>query len=140
MRQVVRCYSAIGMLASGVGLSVAGFIAPPFGEISDSVLWFTAQCLIYAGSALGIDVIIDTKLANLKKGSHHRTATLFLKNKKNKKKLQTRENPSIQPFFGENKKIKHKKRKMKNKKNKKNFKHAKTPVSNRFLEKIKNKT
>ena len=26
---------------------------------------------------------------------------------------------------------------LKNKKNKKNFKHAKTPVSNRFLEKIK---
>ena len=68
MRQTIRCWTAVGMLASGVGLSVAGFIAPPFGEISDSVLWFTAQCLIYAGSALGIDVIIDTKLANLKKG------------------------------------------------------------------------
>ena len=32
------------MLASGVGLSVAGFIAPPFGEISDSVLWFLRLC------------------------------------------------------------------------------------------------
>jgi hypothetical protein len=48
-------------------LSVAGFIVPPVGEISDSVLWFTAQCLIYAGSALGIDVLIDTKLQKLKK-------------------------------------------------------------------------
>ena len=35
----VRAWSAVAMLASGVGLSVAGFIAPPFGEISDSVLW-----------------------------------------------------------------------------------------------------
>ena len=50
------------MLASGVGLSVAGFIAPPFGEISDSVLWFFAQCLMYAGTALGIDVMVDYKL------------------------------------------------------------------------------
>jgi hypothetical protein len=51
------------MLASGVGLSVAGFIVPPVGEISDSVLWFFAQCLIYAGTALGVDVMIDHKLA-----------------------------------------------------------------------------
>ena len=50
------------MLASGVGLSVAGFIAPPFGEISDSVLWCFAQCLMYAGTALGIDVMVDYKL------------------------------------------------------------------------------
>ena len=68
MRQAVRCYSAVGMLASGVGLSIAGFVVPPLGEISDSVLWFTAQCLIYAGSALGIDVIIDSKLQKMKKG------------------------------------------------------------------------
>ena len=63
----IRSYTAVAMLASGVGLSVAGFIAPPFGEISDSVLWLFAQCLIYAGSALGIDVIIDSKLQKMKK-------------------------------------------------------------------------
>jgi len=50
------------MLAAGVALSVAGFIAPPFGEISDSVLWFFAQCLMYAGTALGIDVIVDRRV------------------------------------------------------------------------------
>ncbi len=58
----VRSVSAVGMLASGVGLSIAGFCTPPVGEISDSVLWFFAQCLIYAGTALGIDVMIDAKL------------------------------------------------------------------------------
>ena len=62
----VRSYTAVAMLASGVGLSVAGFIAPPFGEISDSVLWFFAQCLIYAGTALGFDVMIEAKLRSLK--------------------------------------------------------------------------
>jgi len=50
------------MLASGVGLSVAGFITPPLGEISDSVLWYFAQCLLYAGTALGFDVMIERKL------------------------------------------------------------------------------
>ena len=61
----IRSYTAVAMLASGVGLSIAGFIAPPFGEISDSVLWFFAQCLIYAGTALGFDVMIETKLRSL---------------------------------------------------------------------------
>ena len=60
-----RELSAAFMLLSGVGLSVAGFCVSPVGEVSDSVLWFTAQCLIYAGSALGIDVVIDRKLKKL---------------------------------------------------------------------------
>ena len=62
MKTNVRARTALGMLTSGVGLSVAGFIAPPFGEISDSVLWFFAQCLMYAGTALGIDVIVDHRV------------------------------------------------------------------------------
>ena len=62
MKHTVRCWTAVGMLAAGVALSVAGFCTPPVGEISDSVLWFFAQCLIYAGTALGLDVMIDAKL------------------------------------------------------------------------------
>ena len=54
--------SAIGMLMAGVGLTIAGFIVPPLGEISDSVLWFTAQTLIYAGSIFGVKVYIDHQL------------------------------------------------------------------------------
>ena len=64
--QHVRAWSAVAMLAAGVGLSVAGFCVPPVGEISDSVLWFFAQTLIYAGTALGIDVMIDAKMRKLK--------------------------------------------------------------------------
>ena len=50
------------MLLAGVGLSVAGFCVSPVGEISDSVLWMLAQFILYAGAALGIDVMIDHKL------------------------------------------------------------------------------
>jgi hypothetical protein len=57
-----RAWSAIGMLAAGVGLSTAGFCVSPVGEISDSVLWFFAQCLLYAGAALGIDVFVEHKI------------------------------------------------------------------------------
>ena len=50
------------MLVSGVGLSVAGFCVEPVGHISDSVLWFLAQCVLYAGAALGIDVLVEHRI------------------------------------------------------------------------------
>ena len=50
------------MLAFGCSLTVAGFIVPPLGVISDSVLLVLAQCFIYAGSALGIDYYVNMKL------------------------------------------------------------------------------
>ena len=50
------------MLAFGCALTVAGFIVPPLGVISDSVLLVLAQCFIYAGSALGIDYYVNMKL------------------------------------------------------------------------------
>ncbi len=64
-RYDVQVYSALGMLAAGVSLSVAGFCVPPVGEISDSVLWFFAQCLIYSGSALGVGAYIQNKFADI---------------------------------------------------------------------------
>lgn len=39
-KEDVQICTAIGMLMAGVGLSVAGFIVPPTGQIHDSVLWF----------------------------------------------------------------------------------------------------
>ena len=46
----IQFWSALAMLVGGYALAVAGFITPPKGEISDSVLWIFSQCLIYAGS------------------------------------------------------------------------------------------
>ena len=66
-RTDIQVFTAIGMLVAGVGLSIAGFIVPPTREISDSVLMFTAQCLVYAGSALGINVYINSKFSDIKK-------------------------------------------------------------------------
>lgn len=60
--------SALAMLGSGVGLSVAGFVQPPVGEISDSVLWYVAQALIYAGSVFGVTVYIDRRVREAVQG------------------------------------------------------------------------
>ena len=59
---IFKCVSSGFMLISGVGLCVAAFCVEPVGEIHDSVLWYFAQCLIYAGSAVGIDVLIDERI------------------------------------------------------------------------------
>ena len=59
---VWRIVSAIFMLVAGTVLSYLGFFQPPVGEISESVLMFTAQALVYAGSAFGIDLMFDYKL------------------------------------------------------------------------------
>lgn len=48
---------------------VIGFIAlfmPPQGIIDASVLWFTAQLLVFTSGLLGIDITID----NLKHKAH----------------------------------------------------------------------
>ena len=39
-RTDIQIYSAIAMLLAGVTLATAGFVVPPTGEISDSVLLF----------------------------------------------------------------------------------------------------
>lgn len=54
------------MILSGIALSVAGFVRDPMGEISDSVLWFVAQGLVYAGSIFGVTVYIDHKFEHLR--------------------------------------------------------------------------
>lgn len=59
--------SAVGMLMVGVSLNIAGFIVPPTGEISDSVLWVLAQSLIYAGSVFGVKSYIDGKVDDVKR-------------------------------------------------------------------------
>lgn len=57
---------ALMMLMSGIALSVAGFVVDPVGEISDSVLWYVSQALIYAGSVFGVTVYIDSQLVGRK--------------------------------------------------------------------------
>ena len=57
---------ALMMLMSGIALSVAGFVVDPVGEISDSVLWYVSQALIYAGSVFGVTEYIDRQLVGRK--------------------------------------------------------------------------
>lgn len=61
----IQFWSALAMLVGGYALAVAGFIVPPKGEISDSVLWIFSQCLIYAGSIFGVSIYYGRKVHQL---------------------------------------------------------------------------
>ena len=53
------------MLAAGAALSFIAYFRSPTGDISDGVLWFTAQTLLYAGSIFGVGVYVRTKVAEI---------------------------------------------------------------------------
>ena len=54
--------SAMLTLLSGLTLAFLSFFAVPVGEISSSVLWLLAQCLIYAGSIFGVTTYFNRKI------------------------------------------------------------------------------
>lgn len=61
-KEDVQIWTAVGMLIAGAGLTVAGFLVAPLGIIHDSVLWFFAQCLLYAGSIFGVSIYVTGKV------------------------------------------------------------------------------
>ena len=64
-KDIIQYGSAVLMLLSGVAMAFFCFFLNNY-ELSDSVLWYVAQCLIYAGSALGIKGYIDTRFKSEK--------------------------------------------------------------------------
>ena len=72
-RENLQVGSALGMLALGMALTVAGFIVSPLGEIHESVLGLFAECLIYAGSIFGVAIYIHTKFSELRAYVEERT-------------------------------------------------------------------
>lgn len=65
-QQYVATASAVLMLMSGVVLSFIAYFRSPEGTISEGVLWFTAQCLIYAGSIFGVSVYVQNKVNDIR--------------------------------------------------------------------------
>lgn len=61
----ITVWSAVCMLAFGVLITAAGFVVPPLGIISDSVLWVLGQCLLYSGSVFGVAMYIKNKISGM---------------------------------------------------------------------------
>lgn len=61
-RETAAYITAICAFIAGWGMTIAGFIVPPTGEISDSVLWVLGQALIYAGSVFGVTMYFRNQM------------------------------------------------------------------------------
>jgi len=59
--------TAIGAFVVGWGLTIAGFIIPPLGEVADSTLWVLGQALIYCASVLGITGYFTSESRRMKR-------------------------------------------------------------------------
>lgn len=58
--------AAIIAFITGIGLCIAGFIAPPAGTISGSVLTATGEFLTFFGSVFGIGQFTRIKIEQIK--------------------------------------------------------------------------
>lgn len=65
-KEWIQYGSALGLLLSGVVLTFLCFFLNGY-DIKDSVLWYVAQCLVYAGSVFGVTVYVSSKLGDVKK-------------------------------------------------------------------------
>ena len=67
VKQKFAICTAVVAFVAGWGLTIAGFIIPPKGEVSDSVLWILGQALVYTASILGIGMYFNNELVNLRR-------------------------------------------------------------------------
>lgn len=66
IKQKFAIVTAVVAFVAGWGLTIAGFIIPPEGEVSDSVLWILGQALIYTASVLGIGMYFKNQMVKFR--------------------------------------------------------------------------
>lgn len=65
-KEWIQYGTAIMMLVSGVVLAFLCFFLNNY-NINDSVLWYTSQSLVYAGSIFGVSIYVKNKFAEIRK-------------------------------------------------------------------------
>lgn len=63
VREGLQYSAAIGMLLSGIVLTFLSFFLNNY-VVSDGVLWYVSQTLVYSGAIFGVNVYFKTKLGN----------------------------------------------------------------------------
>ena len=64
-KEWIQYGSAIALLLSGVAMAFLSFFLNNF-DVSDSVLWYVSQTLVYAGSIFGVGIYIQSKWGDVK--------------------------------------------------------------------------
>ena len=63
VRESLQYGTAIGMVVSGIVLAFLSFFLNGY-NISDGVLWYISQALVYSGAIFGVNIYFKTKLGN----------------------------------------------------------------------------
>lgn len=66
-KDIIVWAAAIIAFLTGIGLCIAGFYAPPLGDIDGSVLTATGEFLTFFGSVFGIGKYTEIQLNKIKK-------------------------------------------------------------------------
>ena len=65
-KEWIQYGSAIVVLTSGIVLAYVSYFTSQMLDVTDNVLWYFAQTLMYAGSIFGVAIAIDAKFENIK--------------------------------------------------------------------------
>lgn len=63
IRESLQYGTAITMVISGIVLAFLSFFLNGY-NISDGVLWYVSQALVYSGAIFGVNIYFKTKLGN----------------------------------------------------------------------------
>lgn len=64
-KEWIQYGSAIVVLTSGIVLAYVSYFTSQMRDVTDNVLWYFAQTLMYAGSVFGVAIAIDAKFENI---------------------------------------------------------------------------
>lgn len=65
-KEWIQYGSAIVVLTSGIVLAYVSYFTSQMRDVTDNVLWYFAQTLMYAGSIFGVAIAIEAKFENIK--------------------------------------------------------------------------
>lgn len=66
-KQRIAYWTAIISFVCGWGLTIAGFVVPPQGEVSGSVLAVLGEAMVYTASVLGITLYFSNEMLKFKR-------------------------------------------------------------------------
>lgn len=65
-KEWIQYGSAVVVLTSGIVLAYVSYFTSQMRDVTDNVLWYFAQTLMYAGSIFGVAIAIEAKFENIK--------------------------------------------------------------------------
>ena len=75
-KEIAQVWTAILLIVSGIVLSFFSFFLSTEHCIDNSILWYFAQCLLYAGGIFGIRNYTITKIGQIGNADNKRKSTL----------------------------------------------------------------